>query len=412
MTGRHPTPSDRSARGRIVVTTGGTGGHVFPARALAAELIRRGWTVDFATDARGVAHVRMPEGVTVHALPAGGVSGMGLARRVRGAVDLLRGVARARGLLRRLAPAAVIGFGSYAALPATLAAMLLKLPVAIHEQNAVLGRANRLLGRRARLLALTVADTRAVPAGAAGRVRITGNPVRAEIAQIGEAGFVAPAVTGPFVLLSTGGSQGARFLGTVLPQAAAMLPAALKARMHLVMQVRPEDMTAARAALDGQGFAAVDLASFFTDMPDRLAAAHLVVARSGASTVAELSAAGRPSLLVPLPGAIDDHQTANARALVDAGAAVALAQAEASPERLAAEIAALADDPARLGRMALAARGVARTDAAARLADLVEALAAGRPLGADRPAESTATLSVNKSPEHHERRLPGREEIA
>lgn len=412
MSGRPSTATDRAMRGRIVVTTGGTGGHVFPARALAAELIRRGWTVDFATDARGVAHVRMPDGVAVHALPAGGVSGMGLGRRVRGAVELLRGVARARGLLRRLAPDAVIGFGSYAALPATLAAMLLKLPVAIHEQNAVLGRANRLLGRRARLLALTVADTRAVPASAAGRVRITGNPVRAEIAQIGEAGFVAPAVTGPFVLLSTGGSQGARFLGTVLPQAAAMLPAALKARMHLVMQVRPEDMTAARAALDGQGFAAVDLASFFTDMPDRLAAAHLVVARSGASTVAELSAAGRPSLLVPLPGAIDDHQTANARALVDAGAAVALAQAEASPERLAAEIAALADDPARLGRMALAARGVARTDAAARLADLVEALAAGRPLGADRPAESTATLSVNKSPEHHERRLPGREEIA
>ncbi|WP_082828337.1 undecaprenyldiphospho-muramoylpentapeptide beta-N-acetylglucosaminyltransferase [Tistrella mobilis] len=398
-------------RGRIVVTTGGTGGHVFPARALAAELIRRGWTVDFATDARGVAHVRMPEGVDVHALPAGGVSGMGMGRRLKGAVELLRGVARARGLMRRLAPAAVIGFGSYAALPATLAALLAGLPVGLHEQNAVLGRANRLLGRKARLLALSVADTRAVPDAARPRVRVTGNPVRAEVAAVADMPYAAPAAGEDFVLFSTGGSQGARFLGTTLPRAAALLPAALKARTRLVIQVRPEDMAGAEAALAGQGFAAVELAPFFADMPARLAAAHLVVARSGASTVAELAAAGRPSLLVPLPGAIDDHQTANARALVDAGAAIAMAQPAATPEALARAIADLAEDPARLARMAEAALGVGRADAASRLADLVEALAEGRALPADTEGGLRAA-ATNQTPTGGALPFGGREETA
>ncbi len=354
----------------IVIAAGGTGGHVFPAEALCAELVARGRRVALMTDARsGALQSPVFAAREQFVLSGAGIAGRGAVRAARAAVTLAAGAAQARRILARIEAAMVVAFGGYPAVAPALAARTLahRVPVVLHEQNAVLGRANRFLARHAAVLALSFDATERVPSGP--RVTVIGNPVRPAIAAIGE--YVPPAEA--FRLLVLGGSLGARVFSDIVPVAVAMLPKALRARISVVQQCRAEDLARVRDAYAEHGIP-VELAAFFPDVAARLAQAHLVVARAGASTVAELAAAGRPAVLVPLPGAIDDHQNANARALVMAGAATMLAQRDLSAEALRYWLAALLAEPGALARAAAAARSVARPNAAARLADLVEAL--------------------------------------
>lgn len=359
---------------RIVLTTGGTGGHIFPARALAEELIARGWEVHYVTDARGAAIGSMPLAVEVHTVRAKGIAGGSLGGKVKGAAKLAFGAWQARRLLKRLRPAAVIGFGGYASLPATMAALTLGIPVGLHDQNAVFGRANRMIAKRAKLIATSFEQTTGIPADARGRVICTGNPVRAGIAEL--AGVPYPAMEGvePMRLLVTGGSQGARVFSSVVPEAFADLAPEIRRRFQVVQQCRAEDLDRVRARYEELGMTP-ELATFFDDVPERLAAAHLVIARAGASTVAELSVVGRPAVLVPLPGAIDDHQTANARALEEAGGAWVMPEAAFTADALAHRLEMLVTLSETLAGMAEASRTFGRLHAARDLADAVESLA-------------------------------------
>lgn len=366
----------------VVIAAGGTGGHLFPAEALTAELVRRGRRVVLMTDARSGA-LDSPTFAARErfVLPGAGLAGRGALRAARGMLALAAGVVRARTLLGRLDAAVVVGFGGYPSVAPVLAARMLRdgPPAVLHEQNAVLGRANRFLARRASCLALSFPGTSRVPEGVP--TEVTGLPVRPALAALYASGYPAPEPGGRLRLLVLGGSLGARVFSDVVPGALAALPPALRQRLDVVQQCRAEDLARVRAAYDETGIAA-ELAPFFPDVAARLAAAHLVIARAGASTVAELAVAGRPAILVPLPGAIDDHQQANALALVAAGGAVALPQPEFTGARLTAELAALLGAPERLGDMAAAARSVARVDAAVRLADLIESLSRAEAGGA------------------------------
>lgn len=355
----------------IVIAAGGTGGHFFPAEALAAELIARGQRVVLMTDARsGAGKSAVFAGHEQYVLRGAGIAGRGVWRGLKAVGAMAAGVVQAGAVMARLRPACVVGFGGYPSVAPVLAAGLVRPRPALvlHEQNAVLGRANRFLAGRVDALALSFAATERLP----GQVKatVTGNPVRPAVAALADAAY---APDGDRIrLLVLGGSLGARVFSDVVPTAVSLLPAGLRARLDIVQQCRAEDLDRVRAAYDGQGIAA-ELSAFFPDVARRLAAAHVVVARAGASTVAELAVAGRPSVLVPLPGAIDDHQSANARALAAAGGAKLMPQALLTPQALAAELAALLTDPAALAAASAGARSQARADAASRLADLVEA---------------------------------------
>lgn len=360
-----------SRRLTVVLAAGGTGGHVFPAVAAAAALRARGHRVVVATDGRGARFGGDVETTRVRAASLAG----GAFAKVKGAAALAWGAVQAALLLLRVRADAVVGFGGYPSLPTMAAATLLRRPTLLHEQNAVLGRVNRLLAPRVRCVATAFPEPEGAPKGRAVQV---GNPVRQEIADIGVAGFDAPTPDGPIELLIFGGSQGARVLSDVLPAATARLPDALARRLHIVQQCRPEDLDRVAASYRAAGQTA-ELKSFFDDMPRRFAAAHLVVARAGASTVAELAAAGRPAILIPFAAAMDDHQTANARALVEAGAAWLLAEADATPDAVAGLMEKALGDPAGLAAAAAAARDMAQANAADLLADLIEGTAeAGR----------------------------------
>ncbi len=354
----------------IVIAAGGTGGHFFPAEALAGELIRRGRRIVLMTDARS-AGLASPvfEGQERFVLRGAGIAGRGVLRGAAAALQLVLGTWQARTILRQLQASVVVGFGGYPAVAPVLGARLLRdrPRLVLHEQNAVLGRANRVLARLADVLALSHAGTARLPAGT--RTELTGNPVRPALAALAGGG-TAP-LGEEFRLLVLGGSLGARVFSDVVPAALVSLPAALRARLQVSQQCRAEDLERVRAAYANSGIA-IELAPFFADVADRLAGAHLVVARAGASTVAELAVAGRPSVLVPLPGAIDDHQTENARALTRAGGAFLVPQPQCTPDALARRIASLAASPAQLEAAAKAAAGCAVADAVSRLADLVE----------------------------------------
>jgi UDP-N-acetylglucosamine--N-acetylmuramyl-(pentapeptide) pyrophosphoryl-undecaprenol N-acetylglucosamine transferase len=361
----------------IVIAAGGTGGHLFPAEALAAELLARGERIALMTDQRSTAF-DSPAFANAErfVLQGGGLSGRGALAAGRGAMALAAGTLQARGLLRRLSAAAVVGFGGYPSVPPLLAAltMLGRRPVAVlHEQNAVLGRANRFLAPRADALAVSYAATAKVPPGA--RVEVLGNPVRPALAAL--AGGEYPSTAGALRLLVLGGSLGARIFADVVPAAIAALPEALRARLLVTQQCRAEDLARVREAYAAAGVPA-ELSPFFPDVAPRLSNAHLVVARAGAGTLAELACAGRPSILVPLPHAIDDHQAANARALAEAGAAEVVPQAAFTSAALAEHLAAMLGDPRILARAALSAARLAQPDAAKRLADLVLSLMRAR----------------------------------
>jgi UDP-N-acetylglucosamine--N-acetylmuramyl-(pentapeptide) pyrophosphoryl-undecaprenol N-acetylglucosamine transferase len=366
-------------RGPVVLATGGTGGHVFPAEALAGELEARGVPFALVTDARGRqwqgALARQP----IHYIRSASPSG-GLRQRLGAGVALLMGLFQAWSALGRLAPSAVVGFGGYASVPTMLAARLRHLPSMLHEQNAVLGKANRLvLGGVARV-ATSFAKTRHVPDDDR-RARLVGNPVREAVCGLRGLPYRAPEPGRVVDLLIFGGSQGAASFSKVVPEAILSLPPELRARLRMVQQCRPEDIEAVRRRYQQAGMVA-ELAPFFLDLPQRLAAAHLVIARAGASTVAELATIGRPSILVPYPHAADDHQTANARAFAAEGACIVMPHGSFSARALAAQLEGLLANPRRLAEMAAAAHAGGRPDAAARLADVVGELTGLVPLPA------------------------------
>ena len=358
----------------IVIAAGGTGGHFFPAEALALELAARNRRVVLMTDARSASlNSAAFAGRERFVIRGAGIAGRG----VRGAlavVLLAAGTWQARAILARLDADVVVGFGGYPSVAPVLATRLLRRrpAVLLHEQNAVLGRANRVLARDADRLALSFAATERLPDKPP--VVVTGNPVRPAIVP---KAYRAPVADGPIRVLVLGGSLGARVLSEVVPSALMKLPSDLRGRLHVVQQCRAEDLARVRATYTAAMISA-ELDSFFADVADRLAAAHLVIGRAGASSVAELAVVGRPAILVPLPGAIDDHQAANARALAEAGGAWTIAQPDFSPAGLCRRITELLKDPDRLVQAAAAAAAAGRTDAAARLADAVIELAAAR----------------------------------
>ncbi len=359
----------------IVIAAGGTGGHFFPAEALAAALVARGERVVLMTDARsgGLASPAFANAER-HVIAGAGLAGRGTGKALAGGAALLRGVAQARRVLGALQPGAVVAFGGYPAVAPVLAARLLRRRPAIvlHEQNAVLGRANRLLSRFADRLVLSFANTEKLPAGPA--TVLLGNPVRPAVAALQVQGYTASDET--IELLVLGGSLGAKIFGTLIPAALALLPQDLRARLKVTQQCRAEELAAARSTLRDAGIEA-ELAPFFYDVARRLTRAHLVIARAGASTVAELAVAGRPAILIPLPSAIDDHQRANADALAAAGGAWRLDQAGLTPELLAAQIETLLRAPETLQNAAAAASSAGQPLAAESLAGLVQDMMAG-----------------------------------
>jgi UDP-N-acetylglucosamine--N-acetylmuramyl-(pentapeptide) pyrophosphoryl-undecaprenol N-acetylglucosamine transferase len=354
----------------VLLAAGGTGGHLFPAEALAAALAGRGVVVDLATDARGGRYGGKFPARQVHVIPSETVRGRNPLALARTGAILGFGVLRAYLLLGRLKPAAVVGFGGYPTVPPMLAATLRKIPTLIHEQNAVMGRANRLLAPRVSAIATSFAGLLDADAKLAAKATPTGNPLRPAVLAAAAEPFIAPVADGLLRLLVFGGSQGAKIMSDIVPAAIEKLDLAVRARLLLAQQAREEDLRRVRDTYDRLKIAA-EVAPFFSDLPARIAAAHLVVSRSGAGTVAELAAIGRPSILVPLPHALDQDQFANAGMLEKTGGALRLRQDEFMPERLAAEISALASAPQKLVAMAAAARSQGILDAADRLADLV-----------------------------------------
>jgi UDP-N-acetylglucosamine--N-acetylmuramyl-(pentapeptide) pyrophosphoryl-undecaprenol N-acetylglucosamine transferase len=352
-----------------MLAAGGTGGHLFPAEALGVALMKRGARVRLVTDSRAVRYSGLFSSDMMDVVPSETVRGRTPWALARTAAMLAAGGAMALALLLRQKPKAVVGFGGYPTLPPLLAAKLLGIPTVIHDSNAVLGRANRLLSTRVSAIAISLPGVLDRDPALAEKNTVTGTPMRPAILAAAAVPYASPDTTGPLRLLVTGGSQGARIMADIVPPAIERLEPALWRRLSLVQQVREEDMARVRAVYDRLKIEA-ELAPFFVDLPARLASSHLVISRSGAGTVAELAAIGRPSILVPLPGAIDQDQFANAGVLEKAGGAIRIPQIEFTPDRLAAEISALAADPARLTAMARGARSVGRLDAAERLADL------------------------------------------
>jgi UDP-N-acetylglucosamine--N-acetylmuramyl-(pentapeptide) pyrophosphoryl-undecaprenol N-acetylglucosamine transferase len=349
---------------------------LFPAQALALELKRRGRRVCLFTDKRGGGFERRFPGVGVYYVPSGRYAGVGAMGRARAGVAVGLGVLVARQLLGTLDPALVVGFGGYPSLPPLLAAISLGKPTLIHEQNARLGRANRLLAPCVAGIATGFAELQGLAQGHRAKLRFTGNPVRDAVVATRALGYTPPGAEGAIRLLVLGGSQGATIFSDVVPAALAGLGQELKSRLVVSQQCRSEDLDRVRAIYFDNGIKS-ELSSFFEDVPARLGAAHLVIGRSGASTVSELTVAGRPSILVPYQAAADDHQTENARVLEKSGGALVVAQARFTAAHLGSQLQELFADPAMLAAMAKGTAAIGHPDATARLADLVENMAPG-----------------------------------
>ena len=354
----------------FVLAAGGTGGHLTPAFALAHELERRGHHVALITDERGAAIPGKPDFLTTHVLPAGRF-GKNPLKWPGGIMAVLKGRSMAKRVYGNFNPSAVIGFGGYPALPALLGAQAMGIPTVVHEQNAVLGRVNRLMAGRVDAIALSYPDVDRLKAKHEGKTVLVGNPVRPGVLSLRDEPFPAFTEDGLFRVLVTGGSQGARVLSEVVPDGLSMLAPALRERLQVTQQCRPEDLEAVRVRYAGHDIPA-ELGSYFEDMAARLADAHLFIGRAGASTIAELTAVGRPAILVPLPIATDDHQAANVREVVKAGGARSIRQHSFTAKELAKQINAMAQRPETLANAAHGAWNCGRPDAAKDLADLVE----------------------------------------
>ena len=360
-----------SIDGPIALAAGGTGGHLFPAEALAQELKRRGRRVLLVTDARGARYATDFPADERFEISAATPSIGGPIAKAAAAVSIAAGLYTSLREFKKRRPAAAVGFGGYPSLPAMKAAALMKIPYGVHEQNGVLGRANRMLVKGAAFTAHAFPVLEKLPVGV-DKIEV-GNPVRDAVNDVADASY--PSLDGDIHLLIFGGSQGASIFSNAPVKAIAALPEPLRTRLIVTHQAREKERDAVKAAYDEAGVRA-EVAPFFTDLPQRMASAHLVISRAGASTVTELAAIGRPSILVPLAIAMDDHQSGNARTLSGRKAAVILPEKAFNQYELGAPLAALLENPARLREMAAAAKGAVKSGAAARLADLVEDIAA------------------------------------
>ena len=364
----HPRPL------RILLAAGGTGGHLFPAEALAVELVRQGIDVHLATDKRGMAYGGAFPATERHAIRAGTPSGKSPLALIKALIALGVGFFQSLRLVRRLKPDAVVGFGGYPSVPPVLAGWLLGVPTLVHEQNGVLGRANRFLAPRTKGIGTGFPDVKGVVATFKDRVHLVGNPVRPMVLDAARYDFQTIEADGPIRLLITGGSQGARVMSEVVPKALGLLPARLKSRLVIVHQARGDDLATAEKLYAEAGLKA-DIRAFFDDLPMQIAKAHLVIGRAGASTVAELAVIGRPSILVPLPGSLDQDQAANAETLGLIGASTVIRQSDFKPQSLASLLESLFDHPTHLTDSSRAAKSAGIPDAAARFANLVIAVA-------------------------------------
>ena len=356
----------------VVLAAGGTAGHVFPAEALAAELERRGCRLALITARRGGTMDRGFSGLQLFRISAGGIAGKGLGARLKSVLALMAGTIQAWFILKRIKPHVVVGFGGYASVPSMLAAKYAAARTALHEQNAVLGRANQLLASGVSAIATSFEKVSAVPDGVSSIIR-TGMPVRPAVAEFRVAPYPERGGSQPICILVFGGSQGASVFSNVVPEAISRLENNLRRRLVSVQHCRPEDLGAARTAYGRSGVAA-ELAAFFDDLPARMAAAHLIICRSGASTVAEATIIGRPSIMVPYPHAVDDHQTANAYAVDAAGAGWLLPEEAFTADALVGRLTSLLTMPRILENAATAAKSFGRPDAASLLADMVLSL--------------------------------------
>jgi UDP-N-acetylglucosamine--N-acetylmuramyl-(pentapeptide) pyrophosphoryl-undecaprenol N-acetylglucosamine transferase len=372
-----------------VLAAGGTGGHLIPAFALAVELEKRGHHVALITDARGSQIPGKPETLTAHVLPAGRFRGKNPLSWLKAFKAILEGRRMALRLFDSFEPSAVIGFGGYPALPALLAATSAKIPTLIHEQNAVLGRVNRFLAGKVNAIATAYARVDRLADKYQAKVHLVGNPVREEVLRLRDEPFPPFTADGLLRVLVTGGSQGASVLSEVVPDGLSMLPPALRTRLQVTQQCRPEHIEAVRGRYTSHDIPA-ELATYFEDMAERLADAHLFIGRAGASTIAELTAVGRPAILVPLPIATDDHQAANAREMATAGGARSIRQEKFTAVELAKQLQAIAQSPETLANAAHAAWNCGHPNAASDLADLVESFGAAPLMDVIRIAQSVA----------------------
>ncbi|MCH4541563.1 undecaprenyldiphospho-muramoylpentapeptide beta-N-acetylglucosaminyltransferase [Ochrobactrum sp. POC9] len=362
-------------KGVIVLAAGGTGGHLFPAEALAHELKTRGWDVHLATDARAQRFAGAFAEDHVHVIRSATIAGRNPIALLKTFWSLWQGNLDSRKLFRRLKPKLVAGFGGYPTLPPLYAASNMNIPTMVHEQNAVMGRANK--GLAGRVKAIAGGFLPETGGAYAKKTVTTGNPVRPPVLAAAETSYKPVKADERFRLLVFGGSQGAQFFSTAIPAAVALLPEKDRARLLITQQARKEDEAAVREAYKKLGVPA-DVAPFFNDMPARMADAQFVISRSGASTVSEITVIGRPAMLVPFPHALDHDQAANAAALAAVGGGEVVRQSELSPERLATILQTAMNEPERLETQAKAAKSVGRPDAARLLADLAEAIAAGK----------------------------------
>lgn len=353
-----------------VLAAGGTGGHMVPAHAIAQELMARGHRVALITDARGAKIPGLFEDVPTHVLPAGRLVGgpLGWARGLRAILD---GRRMARRLYADFEPSAVVGFGGYPALPALLGAFAQGVPALVHEQNAVLGRVNRLAARKVSAIATAYPQVRRLKPKYEAKVHLVGNPVRESVLDLREEAFPVFSEDSVLRLLVTGGSQGATILSSVVPAGLGMLPISLRRRLQVTQQCRPEDIEQVRAAYAEMEIPA-DLATYIEDMPTKLGWAHLVIARAGASTISELTAAGRPAILVPLPSAMDNHQMYNAREMAKAGGARMIEESRFTAAELAKQMQKLSLEPGALQNAAARAKACGRPDAVRDMADLID----------------------------------------
>ena len=360
----------------IMLTAGGTGGHLFPAFSLAQELARRGYEIDLITDMRGDRYGSDFPAREIYQVPAATISSKNPLSIAKTVMKLGRGTVMARKILKRIKPACIVGFGGYPTFPPIFAAKSLGIPAILHEQNAVMGRANRMLAGKSNAIALSFEQTIHVEGDLAKKARHTGNPVRDVVIEAAKMPYPDLTSEGPLNLLVFGGSQGARYFSDLVPPAILALPDELRSRLCIVQQCREEDLQRVDEAYRNAGIR-YEISEFFSNLPEIIGQSHLVLARSGASSVTELSVIGRPSILVPLPHALDNDQLRNAAFLQDAGGALCIEQKDLDPERLANEIFKLAHDPSMLQNAAIAAKGVGKPDAVQRLGDLVEEVAAG-----------------------------------
>lgn len=385
--------------GPIMIAAGGTGGHLFPGQALSQELRRRGHEIVLITDERVQRFDKLIPGADVFSVPSATFSGRGLFGLFAALGKIVSGTSQSLAVLGRTKPALVIGFGGYPTMPPMLAAILRRVPTIVHEQNAVLGRVNKAVAPFVHAIASTFPAPKYLKERDEAKLIVTGNPVRDAVLAQADKPYEVP-TDRRIRLLVFGGSQGARVMSDVVPAALAALPNALRERLDVTQQCRPEDVERVRATYNKAAIVA-NLAAFFDNMPEEIAAAHLVIGRAGASSVSELAVIGRPSILVPLPHSLDQDQKANAEVLSSVGAAWTIEQDQFTPAFLSEQLEELFNDPNKLAQAAQAAKAQGKPDAVVALANLVEQIAR-RPKGALSASEKQQTLTNSVGDEPHE----------